>query len=105
MVSSALAHAAKRVAHLSEWQTEIIFAQNAPAVWPGDRRRRAGGHIPAVELGMPNEPVSGTPQQTQLVEIADLILDQDQARAPALQVKAAQHLHLMALHVDRHEID
>ena len=38
-------------------------------------------------------------------KIEDVILDEEQPRLPALYVEASEHLDLMVLHIDRHQVN
>ncbi len=77
-----------------ERKREIIFPDNLPAPEQVHRRRVRARHIPAVQPGPTHQRIAGPGHEAVLVQTADVILEQDQPRFPALEIETAQHLEV-----------
>ena len=86
-------------------RAEIIFAhalRTAFQVEPEGRLRR---DIPAVDPGLPHPAIAARDQMAVQVKALHDVLDQRQARPPAGEIESGKHFDVVALDIDRHEIE
>src|SRR6266851_9024346 len=93
------------VARDSKRQAEIIYAQDIPALARRHGDRGGARNVPAVVLEAADQAIAGGVEKAVPRQIADVILEQDQARPPAREIESAEYLELVALDVDGEEIE
>ncbi len=78
-----LAQPARQIAQPAERQRQIIFTHDFPAVREMRLVDGFARNVPAVILVAADDAVAGRFEKAVLAEIGDVILQQDQPRAPA----------------------
>lgn len=84
---------------------EDLPKQEQTFPWRCEDERGFPGNVPVVLAGPLHEAIAMLPQVRMLGEVAELVLHEDELRAPAFEVEAAQHVELGAFHVDGEEVD
>src|SRR5713226_1134070 len=86
----------RRVASHAKRQAEIILAQDLPTLARRHGDRGGARNVPAVVLATADQAIAGGVEKAVPPEIADVILEQDQARPPTREIESAEHLELVA---------
>src|SRR5689334_2980183 len=78
-----LAQSARKIAQHPKWQGQVIFTYDLPTIGPPAFGHGLARYVPTVVFIAPDDAITGRRKLPVLRQVADMILQQDQARLPA----------------------
>ena len=92
-----LAQSARKIAQHPKWQGQVIFAYDLPTIGPPAFGRGLARYVPTVVFVAPDDAITGRKKVPVLRQVADMILQQDQARLPAQRYRSRAALRFRDL--------
>ena len=86
-------------------RAEITFAHALRTAFQVEAEGRVRRDIPAVDPGLPHPAIAARDQMAVQVKALHDVPDQRQARPPAGEIESGKHFDVVALDIDRHEIE